>query len=95
MVQSFARGRVVRVLAGGRVTIPAEFRRALGLDARTLLKVALVGDHIEVAPLGGADTLRSYTDEEIDGFLAEDKLDSEVATRIRRLLEEWGERPQA
>lgn len=79
--------KVVKALAKGQVTIPSEFREALGIDAETLLSVSLVGDHLEIAPLRpGEEGLRRYTEEDIARFLKEDKLDQETARRVEELL---------
>ncbi|MEK7814330.1 MAG: AbrB/MazE/SpoVT family DNA-binding domain-containing protein [Chloroflexota bacterium] len=87
MTQTTARRKVVKALAKGQVTIPSEFRQALGIGAETLLSVSLVGDHLEIATLRqGEEALRRYTEEDIARFLEEDKLDQETAQRIRDLL---------
>ena len=81
------RRKVVKALAKGQVTIPSEFREALGINAETLLSVSLVGDHLEIAPLRqGEEALRRYTEEDIARFLEEDKLDEETVRRVRDLL---------
>lgn len=43
--------RSVRSLRGGQMTIPIEFRRALGIDEETLLRVTLEDGALRVAPL--------------------------------------------
>lgn len=87
MVQVKASRKVVKVLAKGQVTIPREYRKALGIKYETLLNITLVGDHLEVTPLRqGDDTLRRYTEEDISRFLEEDKLDKETVRKVRRLL---------
>ena len=87
MTQTTARRKVVKTLAKGQVTIPSEFRQALGIEAETLLSVSLVGDHLEIATLRQSEeALRRYTEEDIACFLKEDKLDQETAQRIRALL---------
>ena len=87
MVQAKPRRKVIKVLAKGQITIPNEFREALGIDAETLLSITLVEDHLEVAPLRqGEDALRRYTEEDIARFLEEDKLDEETARRVRELV---------
>jgi len=74
-------------LAKGQVTIPSEFRKALGIDTATLLSITMVGDHLELAPLRlDEEALRRYTEDDIARFLEEDKLDQETARRIRELL---------
>ena len=86
MTQARTRRKVVKTLAKGLVTIPREFREALGIETETLLSISLVGDHLELAPLFWGEELRRYTEEEIDRFLAEDKLDEKTARRVRDLL---------
>ena len=86
MTQAKTRRKVVKALAKGQVTIPSEFREALGINAETLLSVSLVGDHLEIAPLHPQEELRGYTEAEINRFLEEDKLDQETARRVRDLL---------
>ncbi len=87
MAQVKTRRKVVKALAKGQVTIPGEFRKALGIGDDTLLNISLVDDHLEIAPLRQRDeSLRRYTDDDIDRFLAEDKLDKETVRRVRKLL---------
>ena len=80
------RRKVIKALAKGQITIPTEFREALGIDAETLLSISLVGDHLELVPLRPGEELRRYTDEDISRFLEEDKLDLETAQKVRDLL---------
>lgn len=87
MTQTKARRKVVKTLAKGQITIPSEFRQALGINAETLLSVSLVGDHLEIATFRqGEEALRRYTEEDIARFLEEDMLDQETARRVRDLL---------
>ena len=86
MAQATTRRKIVKPLAKGQVTIPVEFREALGIGAETLLSVSLVGDHLEVRPLLQEEELRRYADEEVSRFLEEDKLDRQTARRVRELL---------
>ena len=82
---------VVKPLAKGQITIPVEFRRRLNIGADTFLKLTLKGEKIEIIPLRlvpkGEPLLREYTDEEIQLFLEEDKLDPETLAKVRFLLE--------
>jgi len=43
--------RIVRSLRGGQVTIPADFRRELGIDAETLLQVTLERGQLRITPV--------------------------------------------
>jgi AbrB family looped-hinge helix DNA binding protein len=84
-VQSFT--RVVQLPARGQITIPTEFRRRLGLEDGALLRMRLVGDKIEIELLAMTEAdLRLYTDEELRQFQAEDMIDAESVTAVRRLL---------
>ena len=48
---SLALTRIVRPLRRGQITIPAEFRRRLGIDEDTLLQLTLHADRIEIVPV--------------------------------------------
>ena len=80
--------KIVRPLAKGQVTIPAEFRQKLGIDADTLLDITLVEGKLEIVPIKvrGGKVLREYTNDDIQRFLGEDKIDAETADKVRELL---------
>lgn len=82
---------IVKPLAKGQITIPVEFRRRLNIGTDTFLQLTLKGEKIEIVPLRlvpkGEPLLREYTDEEIQRFLDEDRLDPETLAKVRFLLE--------
>lgn len=79
--------RVMQLPARGQITIPTEFRRRLGLEDGSLVRMRLAGDKIEIEPLATTEVnLRLYTDEELRQFQAADKIDAETAAAVRRLL---------
>jgi len=89
MAQGKTLTKLVRPLPKGQITLPAEFRRQLGIDSQTMLSLTLKGKTIEIIPLQPVprqEVLREYHDDEIARFLKEDRLDSDTATKVRRLL---------
>lgn len=46
--------RTVRQLRNGQITIPADFRRELGINDDSLLQVTLVGDELRIIKLSAA-----------------------------------------
>jgi bifunctional DNA-binding transcriptional regulator/antitoxin component of YhaV-PrlF toxin-antitoxin module len=46
--------RIVRSHTGGQVTIPEEFREALGIDAETPLQVTLTDGELRIKPMPAA-----------------------------------------
>ena len=61
------------------MTIPIEFRRALGIQPNTLLDVWVEGDRLVFTPLWRDEaSLREYTNEEVSRFLEEDRLSPEA-----------------
>jgi bifunctional DNA-binding transcriptional regulator/antitoxin component of YhaV-PrlF toxin-antitoxin module len=48
--------KLVRPLRGGQMTIPAEFRRALDIDAETMFRVTLTEGSLQVTPVKVAET---------------------------------------
>lgn len=43
--------KIVRQLRSGQVTIPAEFRKVLGIDSKPLLQVTLVSGELRIRPV--------------------------------------------
>ena len=81
--------KLVRPLSKGQITLPIEFRRRLKIDARTILNLTLRGGRIEIVPLRPMpqrEALREYSQDEIERFLKEDRLDPDTAAKVRRLL---------
>jgi bifunctional DNA-binding transcriptional regulator/antitoxin component of YhaV-PrlF toxin-antitoxin module len=79
--------RIVQPLAKGQITIPVSMRRALGIDETTPLRIRLEGEDIVISKLQGPDpTVRLYTDEEIEAFLAEDVLTPADAEWVQQML---------
>ena len=84
------KSKLVKIYSKGQITIPVEFRRRLGINADTILQLVLKEGKIEVIPLQLVEErgalLREYSNEEIKRFLEEDKIDAEMAAKVRRLL---------
>lgn len=81
--------KIVRPLAKGQITLPIEFRRRLKIDANTILNATLKDDRIEIVPLRpmpAEPTLREYSEDEIERFLKEDRLDRDTVAKVRSLL---------
>jgi AbrB family looped-hinge helix DNA binding protein len=87
--------QLVKPLAKGQITIPARFRRALGIDADTYLRITLEGQRLVLTPVRVVDadeTLgRDYTRNELEAFFAEDKLDAETVAKVKRFLGDNGD----
>lgn len=72
----------------GRIVIPAEMRRVLGIQEGDELEISLDGDHVEVRPriptivheftLTGAESVR------IDGFTVDLAAGEYIVERLRR-----------
>ena len=43
--------KVIRPLRSGQITIPAAFRRALGIDEDTLLRISVKGSELRIEPV--------------------------------------------
>jgi len=65
---------IVKPLPKGQITIPATFRKQLGIDENTLLDISVKDGDLVVRPIKSipAKYLRKYTKEEVEGFIAED-----------------------
>ena len=51
MKQSDHMSKDVRMLRGGQVTIPVEFRRRLGINEETMLRMSVADGELRVSPL--------------------------------------------
>jgi len=51
MSSTASKPKLVRLLRGGQMTIPAEIRRELEIDENTMLRVALVDGGFQVTPV--------------------------------------------
>jgi AbrB family looped-hinge helix DNA binding protein len=81
--------RLVKPYAKGQITIPAEFRKQLGIDEGTLLRLKLIGSKIEITPVRIVEEgrlLREYSNTEIEAFLEEDKISASTAAKVRALF---------
>lgn len=47
--------KIVRPLRGGQVTIPADFREKLGIEADTLLQISLMQGELRIKPVQVSD----------------------------------------
>lgn len=88
--------QLVKPLAKGQITIPARFRRALGIDANTYLRITLEGQRLVLTPVRVVDADealgRDYTRSELEAFFAEDELDAETVAKVKRFLGDNGDR---
>jgi AbrB family looped-hinge helix DNA binding protein len=87
--------QLIKPLAKGQITIPARFRRALGIDADTYLRITLEGQRLVLTPVRVVDADeppgRDYTRSELEAFFAEDKLDAKTVAKVKRFLGDNGD----
>lgn len=60
--------KIVYPLRNGQITIPAEFRRRLGIGPETLLRLTLAGNELRLAPVRTTDTASGWLKELYDTF---------------------------
>ncbi len=77
---------IIKILPKGLMTIPIKFRKALGLVDNGIARIKedkgrLIIEHIYTIPY----PVRTYKNEEIDQFLAQDKKDS-IELKKKKLL---------
>ena len=56
MSQAARMTQIVRPWRGGQITIPAAFRRELGMDEETLLRLTLEDGELRMTPVRGNET---------------------------------------
>jgi bifunctional DNA-binding transcriptional regulator/antitoxin component of YhaV-PrlF toxin-antitoxin module len=90
MTEGGLTSRVVTSLRGGQVTIPADFREALGIEDESLLHLTLVRGELRIRPIRDADDVVSpyWLKEVYDAFapireeLSEKYSEEEINTAI-------------
>ena len=89
------KGKIIRTQAKGMVTIPSEFRSALGIDENSLLQAQLVKNGVLFVkieyqtakkPKKTAPPVEMYSAKQIAGWLLADKIDPRTAAKLKKLL---------
>lgn len=78
---------IIKPLAKGQITIPVSFRRELGIKENTLFEAELKGDGVFLKPLNldwKEKYIRQFSDEEIEQWLEDDKLDKKTISKLKR-----------
>ena len=85
---------LVSVLNKGLVTIPKRFRAVLGLKPGSVVRVSQKQNRLYLEPVQilPKRAWRVYTDEEIEAFLKEDRLDPRLAARVDKMITKWGKK---
>ncbi|MEK7672555.1 MAG: AbrB/MazE/SpoVT family DNA-binding domain-containing protein [Patescibacteria group bacterium] len=79
--------KIVKPQSKGMVTIPVEFRQKLNIDENSLLEVKLLSNGISFIKIDyKPDTTEIYSDEDIQIWLKEDKLDKKTAEKLAKLI---------
>ncbi len=87
--------KIVRALRSGQITIPAAFRRELGIDEQSLLRMTLVDGELRITPLPvddkpkGSPWLKELYDyfapvrqEILDRGISEEELNADIDAAI-------------
>lgn len=78
---------IIKPLAKGQVTIPASFRRELGIKENTLFQAELKEDGVFLKPISldwKEKYIRQFSDEELKEWLKEDKLDKKTLQKLKK-----------
>ncbi len=89
MSQTRERTRIVRSTRDGRLTIPAEFRKELGIDAETRLQLTLKDGEILVRPVGQAAATGSPWLRELYEYFAPVRQEAEEKGYTDEQINEW------
>ena len=77
----------LRVLGKGMVTLPKKWRDDLGIDTGDVVKAKKEGNKVIIeAGKTGNVPYRIYTKAEIEEFIKEDKLESELVEKVKQKL---------
>src|SRR5688500_3594937 len=79
----------LKVLGKGMITLPKKWRDELGIGNGDIVRAKKEGNRVGIEPtpqMTATAPYRVYSDEEIDAFLADDKLPKDLMDRARRKL---------
>lgn len=82
-------GLLVKILPKGQITIPVKFRRQLGVEEQSYLRVALEEGRLVIKPVKSnweEKYIRKYSNDEIEEFLEADKLSPKERQAARQWL---------
>lgn len=82
-------GLLVKILPKGQITIPVKFRRQLGVEEQSYLRVALEEGRLVIKPVKSnweEKYIRKYSEDEIEEFLEADKLSPKERQAARQWL---------
>ena len=81
--------KIVKTQTKGMVTIPAEYREKLGIDANSLLEAKLVDEGVLFVKLEIPNfEPEIYSDKQIEEWMKADKMDAKTAKKLAKLLGE-------
>jgi bifunctional DNA-binding transcriptional regulator/antitoxin component of YhaV-PrlF toxin-antitoxin module len=93
--------KIIRTLRSGQITIPAAFRRELGIDEQSLLRMTLVDGELRITPvevnaeLKGSPWLKELYDyfapvrqEVLDRGISEEELNADIDAAIAEVRAE-------
>ncbi|MBI2594325.1 AbrB/MazE/SpoVT family DNA-binding domain-containing protein [Candidatus Curtissbacteria bacterium] len=73
----------LKILGKGMITLPKKWRDELGIESGDIVKAKKEGDRVVIEPQDAQSApYRIYTDAEIDEFLKEDMLPSDLARKV-------------
>lgn len=76
---------LIRVQSKGLITLPKKIRDELNLSENSHLKISIQNGKVVLDPLQVRSfPIRIYTDEEIEQFLEDDKLDPKLAKKLEQ-----------
>lgn len=72
----------LRILGKGMVTIPKQWRDELGLEEGQIVKAKISGNRMIIESSQESLPYRIFSDEEIEGWLKEDRLTKSLAKKV-------------
>ena len=77
----------LKVLGKGMITIPKEWRDELGFKEGDVVKAKKEGNRVVIELAEGDIPYRTFSDEEIEDWLKEDKLQKTLAKKVDQQLQ--------
>lgn len=85
-MQTVSQEEIVKILPKGLMTIPVNLRRKLGFKENGLVRIFAENGRLILEPIFTLPyPVRTYTEKEVEGFLARDKKETKRLKRKRLL----------
>ncbi len=76
----------LKILSKGMVTLPISWRKELGIEEGKMVKAKIIANQIIIEPMEKPVLYRTYSKKELQQFLKDDKLPTNLEKKLAKKL---------